>query len=278
MNQHIICIQDLTCFGKCSLTISLPVLSAAGWSVTPLPTSILSTHTGGLGKPYSLELSKSMRKIRAHWQKLQFPVSALYSGYVSDVTQIAEIANIFAQYPDALHLVDPVLGDHGHLYASLHENFIQGMRSLCTQADIITPNMTEAYALLGEAYREGPYEEKEVLRLVERLHHMTQATVLLSGVWLGKSQLGCAIAQANKPPQMFLHDRLPYDFHGTGDLFASAFLGAYLHQKKPSEACEIAMRFTAMCMEHSHQHHIDERYGLRFEPLLSQYSSMCQKL
>lgn len=277
MNQNVICIQDLSCFGKCSLTISLPVLSSIGLSVTPLPTALLSTHTGGLGKPYMLDLCDSMHEILNHWRELDLSVSALYSGYVSHAAQLNEISHLFSQYPDALHLVDPVLGDHGHLYASLSEELIWEMRRLCAKADIVTPNMTEAYALLQEPYCEGPYREGEIIRLLEKLYQMTQATVLLTGVWLNNSELGCAIYEANQTPQLLLRERLPYHFHGTGDLFASAFLGAYLHQKALANACDIAMRFTTMSMEYSERHHADERYGLMFEPLLPQYISMCKQ-
>ena len=277
MNQHVICIQDLSCFGKCSLTISLPVLSSAGLSVTPLPTVLLSTHTGGLGKPHLLDLSDSMREIRHHWQELKLPVSAVYSGYVSDVGQVAEISKFFDEYPKALHLVDPVLGDHGHLYASLHEELITEMRSLCKRADVVTPNMTEAYALLQEPYREGPYEKTEIYRLVKQLYEMTHAMVILSGVWLEEAYLGCAIYDAHKPPQIQVLKRLPYRFHGTGDLFAASFLGAYLHHKEAMDACVIAMRFTTACMEYSHQKHTDERYGLLFEPLLSYYIDLLEE-
>lgn len=275
MNQNVICIQDLSCFGKCSLTITLPVLSSAGICVTPLPTSLLSTHTGGLGKPYLLDLGDSMREIRYHWQELSLPIQALYSGYVSHLAQIDEIAALFHQYPQALHLVDPVLGDQGHLYASLSEELIAGMRRLCQQADIITPNMTEAYALLREPYRQGPYTDAEIIRLLEELHRLTQATILLTGVWSEETELGCALFEIKGSPQILLRQRLPYHYHGTGDLFASAFLGAYLNGKSLVEACEIAMCYTAMCMEYSHDHKADERYGLMFEPLLYQYASLC---
>lgn len=276
MNPHVICIQDLSCFGKCSLTISLPVLSSAGISVTPLPTALLSTHTGGLGKPYRLDLAPAMREIRHHWQTLSFPVAALYSSYVSHSTQVAEIAALFSQYPQALHLVDPVLGDQGKLYASLDDPLITAMRQLCCQADIITPNMTEAYALLQEPYQDGPYSEQELLRLSTKLHQLTQAAVVVTGGWLKADTIGCAVYEKGKQPQLVIQPRLNDHFHGSGDLFAAALLGAYLNGRSLVKSCEIAMHYTVASMEYTRSQKQDERYGLLFEPFLAQYAESCK--
>ena len=127
MSKKVICVQDLSCFGKCSLTITMPVLACAGIEVVPLPTALLSTHTGGLGHPYIHDLSREIKAIRAHWKTLSLPIHVLYCGYVSDLAQLAQIQALIKQYPHAYRFVDPVMGDHGRLYASLPKDLPHAM-------------------------------------------------------------------------------------------------------------------------------------------------------
>ena len=157
--KHVICIQDISCYGKCSLTVALPILNAAGLHVSPLPTALLSTHTGGFGSPHKHGLQNDMNAILRHWENIAFSADAIYSGYASDKQQLDSIICAFQQYPDALHLADPVMGDHGKRYASLSDEVELGMKELCHNAEIITPNMTEAYMLLDEPFQIEPYSE-----------------------------------------------------------------------------------------------------------------------
>lgn len=273
--QHVICIQDLSCFGKCSLTIALPILNAAGITVSPLPTALLSTHTGGLGKPHIHDLHHDMHEIRNHWNTLKFPITAIYSAYASNDQQFEEIKHIFHQYPKALRFVDPVMGDHGKRYSSLHDDVVTGMKELCMQAHIITPNITEAYMLLDEEYQAPPYSETECKRIAADLHKRYHADIILTGVSLNSSKLGCICLSENNEPYMIMHEYLPYHYHGSGDLFASAFLGAYLKGQTVNDACKCAMYFTTMCLKYSHDMHRDERYGICFEALIKDYINMC---
>lgn len=274
--KHIICIQDISCFGKCSLTIALPILNAAGHHVSPLPTSLLSTHTGGLGKPYIHDLHHDMQQIKNHWQTLQLSVDALYSGYASNQEQIHEIIHTFQQYPHALHLVDPVMGDHGKRYFSLDEPIETAMKALCMEADIITPNMTEAYILLDEPYKSAPYQESELIRITKALQKHYDADIILTGAAISEKQLGCVSLDKTSEPQIMMSEHLPYRYHGSGDLFTSAFLGAYLNNHTLTQACKTAMSYTTMCMKYSYENSQEERYGILFEPLLSEYMKLCQ--
>lgn len=274
--KHVICIQDLSCFGKCSLTIALPVLTAAGLHVSPLPTALLSTHTGGLGTPYISDLHTDMREITRHWQKLKLQATAIYSAYTSNLKQINEIISVFHQYPQALHLVDPVMGDHGKRYSSLPDEVIEGMKLLCKQADIITPNITEAYILLEEAYQAPPYSETELNRLTDALKMRYGADIILTGVSVSNQQLGCVCLAKDKKMQILMSEYLPYHYHGSGDLFTSSFLGAYLNKQSFLRSCQCAMDYTSMCMRYSHEISQDERYGICFEPMISEYINLCK--
>lgn len=270
MSKKIICVQDLSCFGKCSLTIALPILSCAEMEAIPLPTALLSTHTGGLGKAHIHDLSADMKAIRSHWETLSLPIDVLYSGYVSDHEQLKQIHALMAQYPSAYRFVDPVMGDHGRLYASLSEDLPRSMLALCQCADCITPNMTEAYALLQEPFCDGPYTETQIAALIERLHELTHADIVLKGIYDNEYELRCAVMEQGKLT-IVSEKRLPYSYHGTGDLFASALLGAYLRGNPLVESVRIAMEFTTYCMEYSRQSGEDECYGLSFESCLSTY-------
>lgn len=270
MSKKVICVQDLSCFGKCSLTITMPVLACAGIEVVPLPTALLSTHTGGLGHPYIHDLSREIKAIRAHWKTLSLPIHVLYCGYVSDLAQLAQIQALIKQYPHAYRFVDPVMGDHGRLYASLPKDLPHAMRSLCQSADCITPNMTEAYALLQEPFQAGPYSDAQIKNLLQGLARLTNAVIVLKGIYQKDDELGCAIMEQGKL-SIVRGKRLPYQYHGTGDLFAAALLGAYTQKIPFIKAVQIAMEFTYQCMEYSKQSNEDERFGLHFEPCLSTY-------
>lgn len=272
--KHVICIQDLSCFGKCSLTIALPVLNAAGLHVSPLPTALLSTHTGGLGTPYISDLHTDMREITCHWQKLKLPVTAIYSAYASNQKQINEIIRVFHQYPKALHLVDPVMGDHGKRYSSLHDDVVEGMKLLCKQADIITPNITEAFILLDEEYQAPLYSEAELIRITNALQMRYETDIILTGVSISDQQLGCVCLAKDKKMQILMSEYLPYHYHGSGDLFTSSFLGAYLNKQSFIKSCQCAMDYTAMCLRYSHDISQDERFGICFEPMLSDYINL----
>lgn len=272
--KHVIVAQDLSCFGKCSLTIALPVLSSAHLATSVLPSALLSTHTGGLGKPYVKGLSEDMRKILTHWLSLPLPVDALYSGYVADLDQLEAIDALFTQYPKALKVVDPAMGDHGTLYASLRSDLPKHMCRLCEKADIITPNLTEAYALLHQPWREDLATIDDVLR---QLYAKTHAQIVLSGVPLGKDEIGCVVYCGDHAPIWHTQKRRSKDFHGSGDLFASAMLGAYLQLGDLHQAVEIAQTIVGESIQYSIDQRCDERFGLMFEPLLYKYHDMIFK-
>lgn len=275
--KHVLCIQDLSCFGKCSLSVALPVLSVAGIQTSVLPTALLSTHTGGLGQPYKRDLQKDMDAIRRHWALLNLSIDAIYSGYVSNLAQLHEILHVFDQYPQALKIVDPVMGDHGALYASLPAQLCTEMRLLCQSADLITPNMTEAYALIEEPWQDGPYTKAEIVRVLHELAKITSAQIVLTGVYVTEAAIGCACFTSIKEEVSYcMRARIPQDYHGTGDLFAASLLGALMNEHPLAKAMEIAVNYTANCIQKSKDEAVDERYGVLFEPCLYEYGRNCQ--
>lgn len=276
--KHGVCIQDLSCFGKCSLTIVLPVLSSAQVATSVLPTALLSTHTGGLGIPYHRDLEPDMKEIITHWSNLPFSVDFLYSGYVSSLAQVSHIHSLFLQYPNAMRVVDPVMGDHGTLYASLPDGLADAMREICKQADLITPNMTEAYALLREPFQEGPYDLEEITRIIHALYALTKAQIVLTGVYFDESKIGSACLQRSDEQIAFAwSEKILQDFHGTGDLFTASLLGALCNEFTLERAMELAVCYTTKCMKYSIHAAQEERYGVLFEPLLWKYGRACQE-
>lgn len=266
MQKKALTIQDISCLGKCSLTVALPILSACGIETSILPTAILSTHTGGFGKPHIQDLSANIIDIHEHWKQNQVSFDAVYSGYLASIDQITSILEIFDAYPNALHMVDPVMGDHGKLYSLFHDNFVKEMRRLCAKADIITPNITEACALLDEAYQEGPYTRDFIEHLAKGLAQLGPSFILISGVYLNEYELGAVLydKQANCLYEA-MHERVLQAFHGTGDVFASVFLGAVLNETSMEKALQWAVDYTGKCIKRSFIEQKEERFGVNFE-------------
>lgn len=273
-NKRVAAIHDLSGAGKSSLTVVLPVLSALGCEVSVLPTAVLSTHTGGFKLPVYIDLTDDMLPIARHWKREGACFDALYSGFLGSAAQIGIVRDIFEMFregnPQAKILVDPVMGDNGRLYSTYTKEMADGMARLCEKADIIVPNMTEAYRLLGEAYREGPYDEGEIRRMLRGLSALGAETVVMTGVYFDGKQVGAACwSRAADTVRFCLEDRVPGLFHGTGDVFASAMLGAHLCGLPIAGACGCAVRYTTKCIEETVlAGRTDTRWGVKFEKCL----------
>ncbi len=262
MNKRVLTIQDISCVGQCSLTVALPIISACSVETAVLPSAVLSTHTGGF-KGYSFrDLTEDIPSIQKCWVENGIKFDAFYTGYVN-ATQIDYIRQIIETCGNegALRIVDPVMADHGKLYAGFDSDFPKEMAKLCEGADYVLPNMTEAAFLVGkEAVLEG-YDEQYVEALAKQLMTLGMKNVILTGVSLGKEQLGAAIYDG-KEISFVVNKRIPRFSHGTGDIFASAFVGALMREKTAEDAARIAADFVAesiLATEESHW------YGVRFE-------------
>lgn len=266
-------INDLSGAGKCSLTVMLPVLSALGCETSVLPTAVLSTH-GGFKDPVYRDLTDDMLKTAQHWKREGAAFEGICSGYLSSREQIDTVREIFELFTDEhsrpLRLVDPVMGDNGTLYGIFNKETAQSMTRLCEKADILTPNMTEAYCLLHEPFKDGPYDEKELKRVMKALSDFGPKTVILTGAYTDGKKIGAACYDREKDETaLVLSDRVPGKYHGTGDIFAAVMLGAMLNGKTVKEACAAAVRYTAKCIEETRKACGDNTiWGVKFEKCL----------
>lgn len=272
--MRVAAIHDLSGAGKCALTIVLPVMSALGCEVSVLPTAVLSTHTGGFTNPVIRDLTEDMLPTAEHWKREGACFEAIYSGFLGSAAQIGIVSEIFkmnrAVNPEVKILVDPVMGDHGRLYKTYTKEMADGMKALCEQADIIVPNLTEAYHLLGEAYKEGPYEKEEIEHIVRGLAAMGPETVVLTGVYFDNEEIGAACYDKRVDTVDFiLNPCVPGAYHGTGDLFASVLLSGILQGLTVREACGCAVRCVADCIDFTVKSgRKDTRWGVKFEKCL----------
>lgn len=272
--KRVLAIHDISCVGKCSLTVALPILSAAGLETSIIPTAVLSTHTGGFTGYTYRDLTEDIMAIAKHWQSLDLRVDAFYTGFLGSFEQIELMKEIFAMFKtgDNLVFVDPVMADNGQMYASFAPEFAQGMASLCGQADIIIPNITEACFMVGEKYLEPPYTQGYIEGLLARLAELGPQRVVLTGVDFDGENLGAAAYDktANKVDYAFA-PRIDGYYHGTGDVFGSALLGALLNGKALKDSVRVAVDYTVDSIKRTKEAGTDVKYGVDFERGLPQF-------
>lgn len=264
--KKIVTIQDISCFGKCSLTVALPVISAMGIETAVIPTAVLSTHTGGFTGYTFHDLSADISDISAHWKSLELSFDGIYTGYLGSPEQVKIVSDFFDDFRTDSNfiVVDPVLGDSGKLYAGFTDNFVAEMRRLCGKADYIIPNMTEAAFLLGVSYADDPDEEtaKEVLR---QLTSLGCRTPVLTGVRKGELH-GAGAYDSEKDQFCFAYSRhIDRHLHGTGDIFASVFSGAVALGKDLPTSLEMSVRYISDCIDATMSCLDEMWYGSCFE-------------
>lgn len=268
-------IHDISGMGKCSLTAALPVLSAAGVSVSVLPTAVLSTQTGGLNEYTYRDLTDDMRPIMNHWRKINVKFDAVYSGFLGSVKQIDIVCDFVKQFShdNTLYLCDPAMADNGELYDTFDMSFVSMMRNLCCMADIIVPNYTEACLLLGREYISPPYEKTYTEELIKALADKFGCKyVVLTGVDFDGLSVGAAAYDSTTDSISYsLRPRIDGMFHSTGDLFASSLLGAVMNGFTLNTATETAIEFTVSSIKQTVLLGGDSRFGLCFERCLPQY-------
>jgi pyridoxine kinase len=268
--KRILTVQDVSCVGQCSLTVALPILSAAGHETAILPSAVLSTHTGGFTGYTFRDLTEDIPKIAAHWKKEGITFDAIYTGYLGSARQIDYVKAIAADLlrDGGVLFVDPAMADNGKLYPGFDDAFVAEMRKLAFSADVILPNITEAALLTGGEYRET-YDEAYVADLVAKLRARGARTVVLTGVSYTADVTGIVVADENGS-SYYTHRRHAQGSHGTGDVYASAFVGAYMRGKSAYEAAGIAGEYTLRCIENTLGDE-SHRYGVKFEPVLPYY-------
>ena len=271
MNAKMLTIQDVSCYGQCSLTVALPVLSAMGIETAIIPSAILSTHTGGFTGYTFRDLTEDLPAISAHWAKEGIAFDAVYTGYIGSKKQLDYIKNIVRANAkkDALFIVDPVMADNGKLYYGFDEEFAAEMARFLKGADVILPNLTEAAFLLKEPYVAEGYDEEYIESLLRRLSALSGGDVVLTGVSFDKGKLGvAAYSKANDSVHYYFEERVEGAFHGTGDVYASCFSGALLRGLSLQDAADLAVDFTVRAIKETLPTRKEHWYGVRFESAL----------
>lgn len=265
--KRVAAIHDLSGFGKCSLTVALPLLSAAGVEACALPTAVLSTHTGGLSGFTYRDLTDDLAAFGEHWHSLSLHFDAIYSGFLGSPRQIQIVSHLFdlLSSQDTLLVVDPCMADNGKLYRVFTPEMAGGMRLLCAKADVIVPNITEAALLLGREYHPGPYTREWVEDTLLALRAQGSRSVVLTGVYLENSRLGAACCDEDGTVSYCFTPRVEGHFHGTGDIFASVLTGALLNGLSLSASAQIAADFTHDAVLRTRIAGTDPRYGVNFE-------------
>ena len=267
MYKKVLTVQDISCVGQCSLTVALPILSACKMETIILPSAILSTHTAGFKGFTFRDLTDDIDKIVEHWSKENIFFDALYTGYLGSVDQIDKVINIAETRlkEGALKIVDPAMADNGVLYSIFDNEFVRNMKRLCDKADILLPNITEASFLTGIEYKEK-YDELYIEKLVKALAVNDNQKIVLTGVSYKEDTTGVVVYE-NGNIQYYEHQKIDQGCHGTGDVYASAFVGALMNDKTTFEAAKIAADYTVKCILNT-QGDADHWYGVKFEPVL----------
>lgn len=270
---RIAAIHDLSCFGRCSLTIALPVLSAMGCQCCPLPTALLSAHTGFPGNTF-LDLTAEMGRIADHWTAMDLQFDAIYSGFLGSADQVDTVARFFNTFKKSSTavIVDPVMGDHGTAYRTCTPELCRGMRVLAENSDVITPNLTEAALLLDRPYEE--IQRTDAYEVVRRLSLGGRRSVVLTGYSSESGQTGALCFDRDSGESKAVQTpREPQDFSGTGDLFASVLAGGVARGVPLFQAAQAAADFVRDCIARTLAEGLTEQDGVDFEPLLGQLTS-----
>ena len=266
--KRVAAIHDISCVGRCSLTVALPIISAAGFDTSILPTAVLSTHTGGFENFTYRDLTDDITPIADHWESLKLEFDALYSGFLGSFDQIDLVADLFNTFKgdNTITLVDPVMADNGELYSIYSQEMAQGMTKLCAKADIIVPNLTEAAFLLDEPYVGNDYNQAYIENLLLSLAQLGAKKVVLTGVAFDDTQLGAAVfdSTTNTIDYAF-NQRVNDHFHGTGDIFGSTLLAGLLSNFNLKNAAQIAVDYTRECILKTVELNQEKRYGVAFE-------------
>ena len=264
-------IHDMSGFGRCSLTVAIPILSAMGVQCCPLPTAFLSTHTGGFEGFTFLDMTDEMPRVAAHWARLGLEFQAIYSGFLGSERQIGIVEDFIRRFrrPDTVTVVDPVMGDHGKLYRTYTPAMCRAMKGLAEAADVIVPNATEAALLLDAPYESLSPTRDGFRRTVEALSRQGRRSVVLTGASLAPGQTGAVCFDARTgQTQVVQTAYIAHEFHGTGDVFSSVLTGALVRGASLAEAAGEAAGFVRACAERTAAEDLPMREGVDFEPLL----------
>ena len=268
--KRILTIQDISCVGKCSLTVALPIISAQGIEACILPTALLSTHTGFKNFTFC-DLTDEFDAITQVWHKENIAFDGIYTGFLGSFSQLELIEKIFNEFNDSapLILVDPCMGDNGKLYHGFDEKFVMKMRELCTKAHVITPNITEASFMCGMPFFSSDYTQDYILELLEGLAGFGVRKIVLKGIRYKQNECGIIAYDANTKEKVeYFHEFLPFHTSGTGDIFASVLFGSLINDESMQNAIKKAANFVLSSIKITLKDKNRTWYGVQFEKVL----------
>ncbi len=274
--KRILTVQDISCVGQCSLTVALPIISACGVECAVLPSAVLSTHTYGFTGYTFRDLTDDMPNIKEHFAKEQIKFDAVYTGYLGSAKQIDYVIDIFGECSadNCIKIIDPAMADNGKLYPGFDMEFVSAMKMLCSKADYILPNLTEACLLTDTEYK-TKYDRDYIDGIIEKLCALGARNVIFTGVSYREKMTGIVVFE-NGRYSYYEHEFLPGSCHGTGDIYASAFTGSLMRGKSAFDSARIAANYTMECIKATADEK-DHWYGAKFEPVLGKLIEMIDK-
>ena len=266
--KKIALINDMSCIGRCSLTAGIPIISACGFHCVPMPTGIFSAQSEFDGYVCA-DLTDKMQSFADHWKNIGVRFDAIYTGYLASKNQAETVKRFLIDFKksDTFCIVDPVMGDNGEFYSGIDESFVEEMRFLCSMADIITPNVTEAEMIAGIDCTEAPYSTEHIKELLLKLRNLGTPRIVITGIESEDGQIGCAVYDSfTRKANMFFTPKSEGRFPGSGDVFAASLVSAVMSGKEFTEAVQIAMTYTCDCVEKTALSDEPRNFGLSFEP------------
>ncbi|MBQ9844559.1 MAG: pyridoxamine kinase [Oscillospiraceae bacterium] len=265
--KRALCIHDMSGVGRCSLTIISPVLSVKGIQCVPLPTMVLSSHYGGFGAVARQELTGFCFDSLQHYSRIGVKFDCVYAGFLADQSQIKLVQQAFGDNPSALKICDPVMGDNGKIYSSVTADIMAGFKTLCHSSDIITPNTTEAFALLDKNIEKQIFTLQEAQQLVQELKDKYGCAVVITGIKLENGNvICCGTEKTADTPFTVQCNYIPVHFPGTGDLFCAVMTAEILGGAVLEAAVEKAARFVEKCVANTYtDKDVDTRFGVEIE-------------
>ncbi len=264
--KRILTIQDISCLGKCSITVALPIISAMGVEATILPTAVLSTHT--MFPDFTVkDLTDQLIPITDHWKSQNVKFDAIYTGYLGSAEEIEIAKKIFEEFggDDTLIFIDPVMGDNGKLYPAFDMEYAKLNAGLCGYADIIVPNLTEACFMTDTEYKED-YDKEYIEELLAKLAKLGAKKVILTGIAFNDGKTGVyGLDTVTGEKIAYENDKIDASFHGTGDIFASVSVGALTRGLSLNDAFKIAADYTAKTIKATLDNPAKPWYGVDFE-------------
>lgn len=276
--KRILTVQDISCVGRCSLTVALPIISSAGVETGVIPTAVLSTHTA-FPKFTFCDLTDEIEGISKTFTELDLGFDAIYTGYLGSFRQLGLVSELIDCHKteNCKVIIDPAMADNGKLYKGFTPEFAKAMAGLCSKADLVIPNLTEACFMLDIPYREE-YDEEYIRDILKKLTELGAKCAALTGISFDPEKLGSYAYDSESDSYFsYFNDRLPVQYHGTGDIFASATVGALMREHSLESALSVAVDFTLECIKLTMDDENRRTYGVNFEEALPYYIERLKK-